>query len=56
MEGEKYTAPEGNITVSYTGADPTAGVFVEYYKETIQFVGYSLTEHANEFGVHLATT
>jgi hypothetical protein len=39
-------APSGNLTVSYTGADPTAnggtGVFTEYYAETMQFVGYSM--------------
>ncbi len=37
--------PSGNITVSYSGpanSDPTSGVFVEFYKETMQFVGYSL--------------
>ncbi len=40
-------APAGNLTVSYDGADPTAnsgaGVFVEYYTETMQFVGYSMS-------------
>lgn len=40
-------APAGNLTVSYEGADPTAkggaGVFVEYYTETMQFVGYSMS-------------
>jgi len=34
--------PTGNITVSFTGADPTAGVFVEYHRETMQYVGYSM--------------
>ena len=37
--------PAGNITVSYSGpanGDPTSGVFVEFRKETMQFVGYSL--------------
>jgi hypothetical protein len=37
--------PAGNITVSYCGpanSDPTNGVFVEFYKETMQFVGYNL--------------
>jgi hypothetical protein len=37
--------PAGNITVSYSGpanSDPTNGVFVEFYKETMQFVGYNL--------------
>jgi hypothetical protein len=40
-------APDGNLTVSYDGADPTAnggaGVFVEYYTETMQYVGYSMS-------------
>jgi hypothetical protein len=36
-------APAGNITVFYAGADPTVNVFVETRKETINFVGYSLT-------------
>ena len=36
-------APAGNVTVSFSGADTTANVFVELYKEPIQFVGYSLT-------------
>jgi hypothetical protein len=38
--------PAGNITVSYSGpanSDPTNGVFVEFYKETMQFVGYSMS-------------
>ncbi len=36
------SAPSGNITVTFIGADPTAGVFVEYNAETIQWVGYDL--------------
>jgi outer membrane protein assembly factor BamB len=39
-------APTGNLTVSYSGAEPTAnsgaGVFTEYWTETMQFVGYSM--------------
>ncbi len=35
-------APAGNVTVSFSGADVSAGVFVENYKEPIQFVGYSM--------------
>jgi hypothetical protein len=39
-------APAGNITVMPGGADPTAnggkGVFVEAYKETMAWVGYSM--------------
>jgi hypothetical protein len=37
--------PAGNITVSYSGpanTDPTNGVFCEFYKESMQFVGYSM--------------
>jgi outer membrane protein assembly factor BamB len=37
------SAPSGNLTVSYDGADPTAGTFIEYYTETMQFVGYSMS-------------
>jgi hypothetical protein len=37
-----YDAPAGNITVSFSGDDPSAEVFVENYKEPIQFVGYSM--------------
>ena len=33
----------GNVTVLPSGADPTTGVFAELYKETMQYVGYSLT-------------
>jgi outer membrane protein assembly factor BamB len=35
--------PAGDITIiSYGGADPTAGYFCESYRQTQQFVGYSL--------------
>jgi hypothetical protein len=34
--------PAGNITVTASGIDPTNGVFVEVYKETMQFIGYNL--------------
>ena len=41
------TPPAGNITVEPGPADPTAdgghGVFTEGYKETTQFVGYSMS-------------
>lgn len=40
---QTLTAPPGNISVSFNGADPSAGVFTEAYKETLQFVGYSLS-------------
>ncbi len=34
--------PDGNLTLSFVRADPTAGVFVLGLRETMQFVGYSL--------------
>jgi outer membrane protein assembly factor BamB len=33
----------GNLTVSFGGADPTVGVFTEYYRELLQWGGYSMT-------------
>ena len=48
------TPPAGNITVEPGGADPTAdnghGVFVEAYKETRQWVGYSMATGAKLWG------
>jgi hypothetical protein len=48
---QTYNPPAGNLTVTYGGCDPTApdgkggtGVFVEGYAETMQWVGYSLTD------------
>ncbi|MEJ2240837.1 MAG: PQQ-binding-like beta-propeller repeat protein [Candidatus Bathyarchaeota archaeon] len=35
-------APPGNITVFVSGTDPTTGVFIEEYKESIKWVGYDL--------------
>ena len=35
--------PTANVTITFGGVDPTVGVFVEGYKETMQWVGYSLT-------------
>ncbi|MGA3289727.1 MAG: PQQ-binding-like beta-propeller repeat protein [Candidatus Bathyarchaeia archaeon] len=47
-------APAGNLTVSYSGADPTAnggkGVFTEYWTETMQFVGYSMATGTKIWG------
>jgi hypothetical protein len=40
---QTYNPPSGNITVEWGGADPSASVFVEQYKETSQFVGYSMS-------------
>jgi hypothetical protein len=36
-------APAGNLTVELGGVDPSIGVFVETRKETMQYVGYSLS-------------
>jgi len=36
------TAPPGNLTVLWAGIDPVTNVFVVTYRETMQFVGYSL--------------
>ncbi len=35
--------PSGTVSVSFGGVNPTVNVFVEAYRETTQFVGYSLT-------------
>lgn len=43
---QSYYPPAGNITVSQGPIDPSAGVFVEGYKETTQWVGYSMTTGA----------
>ncbi len=47
-------APAGNITVTIGDADPTAngghGVFTEGYKETMQWVGYSMATGAKLWG------
>ncbi len=44
--------PSGrNITqMSYAGADPTVGVFAESYRETSQFVGYSMVTGQKMWG------
>ena len=47
-------APAGNISVAAGPADPTAdgghGVFTEAYKETMQWVGYSMSTGAKLWG------
>jgi len=35
--------PASNVSVNVGDADPTVGVFVEGYRETMQWVGYSMT-------------
>jgi len=37
------TAPSGDVSVLEAGIDPVNMVFVEYWRETAQYVGYSLT-------------
>jgi hypothetical protein len=34
-------APTGNLSISYSGYDISTGVFIEKYKETMQYTGYS---------------
>ena len=42
--------PSGNITVTAGAANPKVGVFTEVYKETMQFVGYSMATGAKLWG------
>ncbi len=35
-------APTGNQSITYSGSDKTKGVFVEKYKETMTYTGYSM--------------
>ncbi len=50
------TPPTGNYTITFGGADPTAGVFVESYKETAQWTGYSMTTGAKLWGPGISQT
>ena len=43
LYSKTYNAPAGNFSITFGGADPSVGVFVEGYKENMQWVGYSLT-------------
>jgi hypothetical protein len=45
------SAPTGNQSITYSGAEKTSGVFVEKYKETMKYVAYSMST-----GVQLWTT
>jgi hypothetical protein len=47
---QSYSPPANNITVSQGPIDPTAGVFTEGYKETTQWVGYSMATGARVWG------
>jgi outer membrane protein assembly factor BamB len=42
--------PAGNVSVVAALADPTVNVFVESYRETMQWVGYSMTTGAKLWG------
>ena len=43
---KNYDPPAGNLTISIQGVDWQTRTFVEYYEETEQFVGFSLTTGA----------
>lgn len=45
-----FQPPAGNITVFWAGADPVSRIFVESYKETSQWVAYSLDTGAKLWG------
>jgi len=47
---QTYNAPPGNITIFEAGADRATDVFVEYYHETMQWVGYSMDTGARLWG------
>jgi outer membrane protein assembly factor BamB len=36
--------PSSNVSINVGDSDPTAGVFVEGYRETVQWVGYSMQD------------
>ncbi len=47
---KNYDPPAGNYTISIQGVDWQTRTFVEYYEETMQFVGFSLTTGAQIWG------
>jgi hypothetical protein len=47
---KNYDPPAGNLTLSLQGVDWQTRTFVEYYEETMQFVGFSLTTGAQLWG------
>jgi hypothetical protein len=47
---QNYNPPAGNLTISIQGVDWQTRTFVEYYEETMQFVGFSLTTGAQLWG------
>jgi hypothetical protein len=44
------TPPKYIQVISYAGADPTVGVFTESYRQTSNFVGYSMKDGARIWG------
>jgi outer membrane protein assembly factor BamB len=42
--------PAGNVTAVYAGTDPVGRVFLEEYKQTMQYVAYSLNTGAKLWG------
>jgi outer membrane protein assembly factor BamB len=50
-----YNAPSGNLTVSLGSIDPVNRIFFEGYKETMQFVGYSMDTGAKLWTTHTQT-
>ena len=47
---QTYNPVAGNITVYNGGADPKSRIFLEMYKETMQWVGYSMENGAQVWG------
>jgi hypothetical protein len=45
-----YNPPAGNLTVSIPAVDWQTRTFLEYYEETLQFVGFSLSTGAQLWG------
>ena len=47
---KNYDPPAGNLTISTQGVDWQTRTFVEYYKDTMQYVGFSLSTGAQLWG------
>jgi hypothetical protein len=47
---KNYDAPSGNKTVLFAGVDPINRVFVENYREDVDYVGYNLDTGAKIWG------
>ena len=50
MWSKSYTAPPGNLSISFHGCDWQTRTFVLEYGETMQWAGYSLTNGAQLWG------